>query len=107
MKRLTNLLLPVSFDGLDLSHVESIRFVFVQDKTRLLFDYPSSSATLGEDNTILLRWSADQTAKFQSGLPMKMDTLVKLSGVEQNPPTPIVTITMDPTLFLPEEVAHD
>lgn len=104
MKRLTNFLLPVEI-GMDLTDVESIRFKFAQGIKSLVFDYPSAKVTRpGSENVLLLRWSVQDTAIFESGKKLEMDTFIKIIGSDENPWTDIVSVIMDRTLFTPEEV---
>lgn len=103
MKKLTNFLLDIKFSGINLDDVEKMIFVFAQDGKRLLFNFPSNDA-IRDGDVISLKWDINKTKMFQAGREIKMDYIVKLIGIDQNPETSIVTMIMEPTLFRPEEV---
>lgn len=99
--------LPIEI-GMSLDDVSSIRFLFVQDNVRMIWDYPSSDAVREDGtNNVILRWTAEQTAKFVQNRMVRMDTLIRLVGSDDNPETEIVNIRMNESLFVEGEVAQD
>ena len=91
--------MPVCFD-IDLDTVQRIRFIFRQLWTTLEFEYPSQKAYRGDDaNTIVLEWDQNDTWKFDPKYNMQMDTTIDLIGSDVNPETPIIDVSMLPTLF--------
>lgn len=93
---------------MDLNSVAGIRFLFVQDNVRMIWDYPSREAVREEGtNNILLRWTAEQTAQFAENRMVRMDTLIRLNGSEDNPETEVVSIRMNESLFREGEVSQD
>lgn len=104
MKKLTNFLLPIEI-GINLDDVKSIIFKFQQGQKTMKFEYPSVRATRKEnENIVLLRWTAADTMAFDTGRIVELDTFIRLFGSEENPWTAIAAVTMDRTLFTPEEV---
>ena len=104
MKRLTNFLLPVEI-GMDLDDVKSVKFKFQQYGKTLTFEYPSAKAyRKGSENVVLLKWTLQDTLLFEPGRKMEMDTFITLNDSEENPWTEIVSVNMDRTLFVLEEV---
>lgn len=107
MKKLTNFILPVEI-GMELDDVQSILFKFVQGNKTMLFQYPSAKATRKEgENTVLLRWTLEDTMVFSENRSIEMDTYIHLIDSDQNPETDIVSMTMNRTLFTQEEVADE
>lgn len=105
MKRGTNAIMPVHI-GMDISTIESVEFVFVQDARRLTFTYPSERAVVDGENINLI-WTERETFSFASGKTVSMDTHVHITDSDTNPETEIVTFTFSPTLFRLEEIMHD
>lgn len=105
MKRGTNAIMNVKL-GLELDTVESCEFLFVQGKTRLIFEYPSARAVRDGDHINLI-WTDRETFAFKSGEPVKMDTHVHVRDMFTNPTTEIASMMFDPTLFTMEEIDHD
>lgn len=106
MKQGLQLLLPVKFDGISISDVEQIEFVFAQDvridttirKTSL---YDGSSDDVFVDNGVFyVPWTSDETYLFRAGSPFYMDTRITLANSQYQPPTNIVELMMNPTLFV-------
>lgn len=96
MKRGTSSAMPITI-GLDLDTVERIEFIFVQDRKKLNFTYPSDKA-VRDGNQIVLLWSQADTMYFDADT-VSMDTHVHLFGAQTNPETKIVSFKMKPTLF--------
>lgn len=105
MKRGTRAILSVEI-GLDMDNIESIEFIFVQDRERLMFNYPSQNA-VAADGMINLYWTQPQTFMFSSKKPVYMDTHVHVKDSDTNPKTDIVEIEFSPTLFKLEEIMHN
>lgn len=103
MKKLTNFLLWLDFQNIVLDDVKRILFKATQGSNSVMFEYPSAN-TFRDGDSIALRWTKEQTMLFRAGTQMQLDTFVELNGSDQNPETPILLLTMEPTLFKPEEV---
>lgn len=103
IKKVTNTHLQVQFENLDFSNVEEIKFVFEQEKTKLMWTFPSDKAFV-EGDSVYLKWTIEDTEVFTELKPVKMDTFIKLKDTEDNPPTNIVEFRMAPTLFTKQEV---
>jgi hypothetical protein len=99
MKQSITQLLPVRFD-VDLDQVETIEFRFRQGAVRRDVVYPSNLATRREgENIIDVAWTASDTWRFSAGAAMQMDTRITLKGSQFQPETPLVTLTLEPSLF--------
>lgn len=105
MKRGTRAIMPVHLD-IDLDLVQSIQFLFVQDKTRMIVNYPSDKATRNQDN-INIYFDERETFAFKSNANVQMDTHVHLIDSDLNPETNIIKFLFSPTLFTMEEISHD
>ncbi len=110
MKQGTYNHLCVTFDGLDLTEVSQIDFVFTQTKEGPILkecSYLGSPATPEDvelDNGVFkIPFSREDTYLFKPGTAFYMDTRVYYTEESQrgddNPWTPIVLLRMDPTLF--------
>lgn len=90
--------------GIPLDEVESIKFVFSQfSERKLFFTYPSEKALRGENDTIELLWSKEESYLFMPDKTIFMDSFIKLFGSDNNPETPIIKLMMNPTLFKENE----
>lgn len=106
MKQLTNSHLKVVFDGIEASEIRQVDFVFSQ--TRM--SKPSKMARYGplpihtgdvtlRDGVFYVPFTVVDTLSFKPDTTFYMDTHVWLIGTDDNPPTPIVPLRMDRTLF--------
>ena len=92
----------MNFIGLDLSNVSKIEFAFSQNigedplKTAT---YPNGNAVLVVNNMIGVEWTPEETALFKAGKPFYADTRITLKDSTYQPETPILKLTMNPTLF--------
>ena len=92
----------MNFIGLDLSNVSKIEFAFAQNigETPLkTATYPNEKATLVVENVIGVEWTPEETALFKAGKPFYVDTRITLIDSIYQPETPILKLTMNPTLF--------
>lgn len=111
MKHGLRLLLPVEFEGLDLSDVAEIEFVFTQQrkekspdlKTALYKSDGSGDAFLSEDY-VCVPWTVEETYKFKADDFFYMDTRITLNNSVYQPVTNIVKLLMNLTLFKREVV---
>lgn len=94
---------------IDLSTVSSMRVVFSQGSARKLFDYPSATCTrdTGDPGLIDCIWKGIDTVPFKPGVPIKMDTFIRIRGSDFNPHTKSAEFIMDGTEFRKEEVIED
>lgn len=109
MKQGTYNHLRVTFDGLDLTEVSQIDFVFTQTKEGPILkecSYLGNPATPEDvelDNGVFkIPFSREDTYLFKPGTAFYMDTRIYPLGnfaTGDNPWTPIVLLRMDPTLF--------
>ena len=102
MKQLTNNLLKMNFNGIDLNNVSKIEFAFSQDigGTPLkIAQYPSDGTQLVGGNVIGIEWTKEETELFEAGKTFYADTRITLKDSEFQPETPIVKLKMNPTLF--------
>lgn len=110
----TNSTMPVQFtfpDGLSEVDVEKIEFIFKQDKQdgspilkSALYEPANPDANVDlRDGAFLIHWTRDETYLFSEGQSFFMDTRVWFYGSQDNPPTPIVGLKMDPSLFEKED----
>ena len=109
MKQGLKLLLPVTFDGVAVADISKIEFVFTQEK------YPSSpilkTSLFGgsggdvteNDGVFYVPWTVDETYAFRADAPFYMDTRITLTESPYQPPTNIVKLTMNSTLFKQED----
>jgi hypothetical protein len=102
MKQLTNNLLKMNFNGIDLDNVSKIEFAFSQEIGQAplkIAEYPNKNAVLIADNLIGIAWTQEETALFKGGKHFFADTRITLKDSEYQPETPILRLTMEPTLF--------
>lgn len=102
MKQLTNNLLRLNFRGVDLNDVSKIEFAFSQnigDEPLKMAEYPGKGVQLVAENVIGVEWTKDETALFEAGKPFYADTRITLKDSGFQPYTPILKLTMNPTLF--------
>lgn len=104
MKRLTNAILPVMIEGVNLDIVSGIKFKFQQGGQSLIFDYPSDRATRLDTYTVGLRWSVDETGMFSAQQDVSFDTYVSVIGSDMQVETAPSRFRLTPTLFTREEV---
>ena len=107
MKRLTNAILPIYIEGVNLDIVSGIRFKFQQGEKVLLFDYPSEKAERLDAYTVGLRWSVDETGMFSAQQDVQFDTYVSIVGSDMQVETAPSRFRLTPTLFTREEVVVD
>ena len=104
--------LDVSFSGdsdeFSLDDIERIEFVFKQQRSKdapaiktVVWDAGGSGDALRipGTNTVSVPFSEADTYKFKSGKPFYMDTKISIEGSGDNPPTNVVQLTMNDTLF--------
>ena len=105
MKQLTNNLLKISFQGINLNDVSKIEFVFSQNigdpplKTAV---FPSETVVPVTENMVGVGWTKEETALFESGKNFYADTRITLKDSAYQPETPIIKLKMKPTLFRQE-----
>lgn len=102
MKQLTHNLLKMNFRGIDLNAVKKIEFAFSQEigKPPLkIAEYPSDDAVHVTGNLIGVVWTQEETALFEADKPFFADTRITLKDSAYQPATPILKLTMNPTLF--------
>ena len=102
MKQLTNNLLKMNFNGIDLNNVSKIEFAFSQDISGTplkIAQYPSDGTQLVGGNVIGIEWTKQETEMFEAGKTFYADTRITLKDSEFQPETPIVKLKMNPTLF--------
>lgn len=104
MKRLTNAILPIRINGVNLENVSRILFKFRQGNTIRLFEYPSDKAFKVSDDVIGTRWSLDDTEAFLSDRRVSFDTQIWVKDSENNLETQPGSFQMVPSLFTREEV---
>lgn len=105
MKQGLRLLLPVRFDGVSVSDISKIEFVFAQDiainntiRKTSLYD-GSNEDVMFDDGIFYVPWTSDETYLFKAQSPFYMDTRITLTNSDYQPPTNIVELVMNPTLF--------
>ncbi len=110
MKQGTYNHLKVVFDGVDLDQISRVEFVFTQTLDgevvkSAIYTSPNNPVpgdVLLEDGVFLVPFTREDTYLFKQGATFFMDTRIVPFGsvaTSDNPPTPIVTLRMDPTLF--------
>lgn len=102
MKQLTHNLLKINFSGINLTDVEKIEIAFSQNiaSTPLKTNtYPSNDVLLVSENAVGVVWTPEETALFKSDSSFYLDTRITMKDSPYQPPTPIVKLKMDPTLF--------
>ena len=112
IKQGLRLLLPVLFEGVDLEDVEQIEFVFTQNRAQqstilkeALFkaDGSGTEGLFRDGNTVFVPWEPNETFSFRPDWDFYMDTRITMKDTPLQPPTNIVKIPMDLTLFEKEE----
>ena len=105
MKQGLRLLLPVRFDGVSVSDISKIEFVFAQDiainntiRKTSLYDR-SNEDVMFDDGIFYVPWTPDETYLFKAQSPFYMDTRITLTNSDYQPQTNIVELVMNPTLF--------
>lgn len=108
MKQGTKFALTVDV-GINLDDVEKIIFKFSQGNENIKFNYPADETTSRVENTnsITLVWSIENTYKFNTKIPVEMDTFISMIGSDLNPDTEIKKFILDRTLFTKEELNDD
>ena len=104
--------LAVTFSGnsddFSLDTIERIEFIFKQQRSKdapaiktVVWDAGGSGGALRipGTNTVSVPFSEEDTYKFKSGKPFYMDTKIYIEGSGDNPPTNVVPLTMNDTLF--------
>jgi hypothetical protein len=102
MKQLTKALLKMNFQGIDLTMVSKIEFAFSQDIGKPPLKratYPDDNTTMAAGNMIGIIWTPEETKLFKAGKTFYADTRITLKDSAYQPDTPIVKLTMNPTLF--------
>lgn len=103
----TCFVLPVTIDDAHFSDIEAIEFLFKQTENGETIktaywskEGPSRDASQrGAENVILVDFSREDTYLFLQDEMFFMDTRIHYTGSEQNPPTNIVQLRMNRTLF--------
>ena len=107
MKQGTNFQMPVTISGIeDLSTVESIEFLFKRLSSKSQHSFKTayyaadgSGDVILSENVFYIPWTRAETYTVPSGSTFYMDTRIHLADTDDNPPTNIVELTMNPTLF--------
>lgn len=102
MKQGTTFSMAVVFDGVDVSNVQTIEFLFKDNRSKSAAAkktavYPGD-VTLDETRqAFLVPWTAEETYQFTG--QFYMDTRITYKDTPDNPETPIISLVMNPTLF--------
>lgn len=98
--------LEVAINGIELSSISKIDFIFKQGRNHTLPALKKSTynsdgtGDVSLDNDIfLIPWSTEETGKFRPDANFYMDTKIYRNDSEDNPVTPIVELFMNETLF--------
>lgn len=110
MKHGLRLLLPVYFDGFNLDNAAEIEFVFTQHRDQksailksALYKSDGTGDASRNENAICVPWTVEETALFRADDFFYMDTRITPTNGIYQPPTNIVKLRMDMTLFKQEE----
>ena len=104
MKRVTNAILPIRIKNVSLSDIRKCLFKFKQDDHEVIFTYPSDRVVVIDEDVVGLKWSVEETEMFNSQQKVAYDTVIWLTGTDQNPETAVGYFYMMPSLFTKEEV---
>ena len=104
MKRVTNAILPMRINGISLADVRRMLFKFKQDDHEVIFTYPSDRVVIIDEDVVGLKWTVEKTEMFNSQQKVAFDTMIWLTGTDQNPETAVGYFYMTPSLFTKEEV---
>ena len=104
MKRLTNSILQIEIDGINIDDVSRILFKFKHGNVVRLFEYPSDKVIRISDNILGIMWDINDTGSFSSNADVNFDTQIWLTESEQNPETIPSNFRLTPSLFTKEEV---
>ena len=104
MKRVTNAILPIRIKNVLLSDIRKCLFKFKQDEHEIIFTYPSDRVVVIDEDIVGLKWTVEETAMFNSQQKVAFDTMIWLTGTDQNPETNVSYFYMMPSLFTKEEV---
>lgn len=102
MKQGTTFSMAVVFDGVDISNVQSIEFMFksIRDrmaKVKKTAVYPGDVVLDETRQAFLVPWTTEETYQFTG--QFYMDTRITYKDTTDNPETPIISLVMNPTLF--------
>ena len=101
----------VTFDSINVSDINKVKFMFRQIKNmnglvkkEEVYD-PSDESSSVEliDEMFIVPFSLDDSYLFRQNAPFYMDTKIFLNDTEDNPETEIVELYMNQTLFRKEE----
>lgn len=103
----TNCFLPVKIESSNFSGISAIEFLFKLNKNgdTLKTAYWSAEGASRDaqkksgENTILVSFSRADTYLFRQNAPFYMDTRIHFNDSDDNPPTKVITLTMNETLF--------
>ena len=104
MKRVTNAILPIRIKNVLLSDIRKCLFKFKQDEREIIFTYPSDRVVVISEDIVGLKWTVEETEMFNSQQKVAFDTMIWLTGTDQNPETNVSYFYMMPSLFTKEEV---
>lgn len=107
LKAGTSFPLPVTIDDQNFDNIEAIEFLFKQTESgeTIKTAYWSSEGESrdamrrGTENVILVLFSREDTYLFQQDEMFFMDTRIHYNDSDTNPPTNIVQLRMNRTLF--------
>ena len=107
----TNSYLHVGIESNNFSDISAIEFLFKQNKNgdTLKTAYWSAEGASRDaqkksgENAILVSFSRADTYLFRQNAPFYMDTRIHYNDSEDNPPTKVITLTMNETLFSKDE----
>lgn len=103
----TRFMLPVQIEDDAFASISAIEFLFKQNKNgkTLKTAYWSAEGTSRDaqkksgENMILVSFSRADTYLFRQNVPFYMDTRIHYSDSDDNPPTKVITLMMNETLF--------
>lgn len=102
MKQGTQFTLRVELEGLDITDVEYVEFVFKRNKRMQSIAIKSlryPEQVQYADGSMLIPWTMEETYAIPAGEKFYMDTRIHLKSTQDMPETPIVSLVMNPTLF--------
>ena len=104
MKRRTTPVIPVRFNRLAVDDIETIDFLFRQERDEtsepyVTKTYPTDVTYDAERNRYMVPLSEDETALFLEDHEFFMDTKITLKGNGMVPETNIIRLIMNGTLF--------
>ena len=106
MKRVTNAILPIRIKNVLLSDIRKCLFKFKQDEHEIIFTYPSDRVVVISEDVVGLKWTVDETEMFNSQQNVAFDTMIWLTGTDQNPETNVSYFYMMASLLLLQSICQ-